>query len=61
MYSASQREVGEHSDRVRLEVGAESTTLGVGAACLRRVYQVSASDRDLLMKIWVSAVDACPL
>ena len=23
MYSASQREVGEHSDRVRLEVGAE--------------------------------------
>ena len=52
MYSTLHKEIGHHDDKVRLEVGAKlfSCTRRASAACLRQVYQVSASDRDLLTK-----------
>ena len=52
MYSASQRKVGEYRNNVRLEIGAQflAATLRASAAYSRRVYRVSASDRDLLIK-----------
>ena len=53
MYSPSQREIGQHDDRVHLEVGAKlfsCHTWRVSAACSRRVYRVYASDKDLLTK-----------
>ena len=52
MYSASQREIGEYSSRMRLEVGVEffGGYPEGQRACSRRVYRVSASDRDLLIK-----------
>ena len=52
MYSASQRKIGEYSNRVRLEVGSEffDATLRASAACSRQVYRVSSSGRDFLIK-----------
>ena len=53
MYSPSQREIGQHDNRVQLEVGAKlfsCHTRKASVACSIRVYRVSASDRDFLTK-----------
>ena len=51
MYSTSHREVGEHSDRVRLEVKAEFFGRHPeGQSSLLETGISSFSDRDLLMK-----------
>ena len=52
MYGASHGKIGQHDDRVCLEVRASflATTQRAGAAYSRRVYRVSASNRDLLTK-----------
>ena len=51
MYSASKGEIGQHDDRVCLEVGAKllAATWRASVACSRRVYCVFASDRDFLI------------
>ena len=43
MCSASQGEIGQHDNKVCLEVNASAT-------CSRQVYQVFVSDRDFLTK-----------
>ena len=52
MYSASKREVGEHSNKVHLELGAEffSGYLEGQYYLLETGILGSASDRDLLIK-----------
>ena len=52
MYNASQGEIGQHEDRMCLEVGVKflSYTQRANATCSRQVYRVFALDRDLLMK-----------
>ena len=48
MYSASHGEIGQHNDRVCLEVWAK--LLSSSVTCSRWVYRVSALDRDLVTK-----------
>ena len=52
MYGASQGKIGQHDDRVCLEVRAEffSCTRRASVVFLKRVYRVSASYRDFLKK-----------
>ena len=52
MYSALQREIGQHDDRVCLDVGRSflAATWRASTACSRRVYRVSNLDRDFLTK-----------
>ena len=51
MYSASQREIGKHDYKMRMEVGRSflTTMQRANATCSRWVYQVSTVDKDLLV------------
>ena len=51
MYGALQGKIGQHDDRVCLEVTSFLTaTWRTSVACSRRVHRVSTSNKDLLMK-----------